>query len=75
VTAIRRACGPAFVVVTPGIRGGTAASGPDDQRRTATPAGAVAAGSSYLVIGRPITAAADPRGAAQRMAEEITTSR
>ena len=75
VTAIRRACGPSFVVVTPGIRGGTATSGPDDQRRTATPAGAVAAGSSFLVIGRPITGAADPRGAAQRMSEEIATSR
>jgi orotidine-5'-phosphate decarboxylase len=75
VTAIRRACGPAFVVVTPGIRRGMAVSAPDDQRRTSTPAGAIAAGSSYLVIGRPITAAADPRGAAQSMAEEIATSR
>ena len=75
VVAIRRACGPSFVVVTPGIRGGTATSGPDDQRRTATPSGAIAAGSSFLVIGRPITGAADPRGAAQRMAEEIATSR
>ena len=75
VTAIRRACGPSFVVVTPGIRGGSATSGPDDQRRTSTPAGAIAAGSSFLVIGRPITGAADPRSAAQRMAEEIATSR
>ena len=75
VAAIRRACGPSFVVVTPGIRGGTAASGPDDQRRTATPAGAIAAGSSFLVIGRPITGSADPRSAAQRMAEEIATLR
>jgi orotidine-5'-phosphate decarboxylase len=75
VSAIRQACGPSFVVVTPGIRGGTASSGPDDQRRTATPAGAIAAGSSYLVIGRPITGAADPRSAAQRMADEIATSR
>lgn len=75
VAAIRRACGPSFVVVTPGIRGGTATSGPDDQRRTATPAGAIAAGSSFLVIGRPITGSADPRSAAQRMAEEIATSR
>ncbi len=75
VAAIRRACGPTFVVVTPGIRGGTATSGPDDQRRTATPAGAIAAGSSFLVIGRPITGSADPRSAAQRMAEEIATSR
>jgi orotidine-5'-phosphate decarboxylase len=75
VTAIRRACGSSFVVVTPGIRGGTATSRPDDQRRTATPAGAMAAGSSFLVIGRPITDAADPRSAAERMTEEIVTSR
>ena len=62
--AIRRACGPDFVIVTPGIRGGRAQSGPDDQQRTLTPAEAVAAGSSYLVVGRPITAAQDPREAA-----------
>ena len=74
IAAIRQACGPTFVIVTPGIRGGAATSGPDDQQRTVTPAGAIAAGSSYLVIGRPITGAADPRGAAQRMAEEIATS-
>ena len=75
VGAIRNACGPSFVVVTPGIRGGSAASGPDDQRRTATPAGAMAAGSTYLVVGRPITGAADPRSAALGMASEIATSR
>jgi orotidine-5'-phosphate decarboxylase len=69
--AIRRACGPGFLIVTPGIRGGAAATGPDDQQRTMTPAGAVAAGSSYLVIGRPITGAADPRAAAKRVAEEL----
>lgn len=68
--AIRQACGPNFVVVTPGIRGGSATSGPDDQQRTSTPAGAIAAGSSYLVIGRPITGASDPRSAASRMAQE-----
>jgi len=73
VAAIRTACGRDFVIVTPGIRGGSAASGPDDQQRTATPAGAIAAGSSYLVIGRPITGAPDPRGAAERMAEEIAS--
>lgn len=71
VTAIRQACGSDFVIVTPGIRGGSAASGPDDQQRTATPAGAIEAGSSYLVIGRPITGAADPRAAALAIAEEI----
>ena len=73
-SAIRAACGPEFVIVTPGIRGGAAASGPDDQQRTATPAGAIEAGSSYLVIGRPITGAGDPRAAAQRIAAEIATS-
>ena len=74
VSAIRRVCGPTFVIVTPGIRGGTAVADPDDQQRTATPAGAVAAGSSYLVIGRPITGAADPRAAALAMADEMATS-
>lgn len=69
--AIRHACGPEFVIVTPGVRGGAAASGADDQQRTATPAGAVAAGSSYLVVGRPITAAVDPRAAAQAIEAEI----
>ena len=68
--AIRRACGPEFVIVTPGIRGGSAASAADDQQRTATPAGAVDAGSSYLVVGRPITAAPDRRVAARQIASE-----
>jgi orotidine-5'-phosphate decarboxylase len=76
IAAIRQACGGTFVVVTPGIRGGGAAAGPDDQQRTATPAGAMAAGASYLVVGRPITAAADPRSAAEAIAREAgaTTS-
>ena len=69
--AIRRACGPAFVIVTPGIRGGSAAASRDDQQRTLTPAEAIAAGSTYLVVGRPITAAPDPRDAALRIAAEI----
>lgn len=69
--AIRAACGKDFVIVTPGIRGASAASGPDDQQRTSTPRGAIEAGSSYLVIGRPITGAADPRDAAKRIADEI----
>ena len=70
--AIRAACGPEFMIVTPGIRGGSAAAGPDDQQRTMTPAGAIAAGSSYLVVGRPITGAPDPRGAARKINEETT---
>jgi len=70
VVAIRQACGPDFVIVTPGIRGGSATSGPDDQHRTATPAGAMAAGASYLVVGRPITGAPDPRLAAEGICRE-----
>lgn len=69
--ALRQACGKDFVIVTPGIRGGAAASGADDQRRTMDPASAVQAGSSYLVVGRPITAAPDPREAARRVAAEL----
>ena len=68
--SIRAACGPDFVIVTPGIRGGAAQSGPDDQQRTLTPAGAVAAGSSYLVVGRPITGAPNRREAALQIAAE-----
>lgn len=74
IGAVRTACGPEFVIVTPGIRGGSAASGPDDQQRTATPAGAMEAGSSYLVIGRPITGAPDPRATALNIGEEIRSA-
>ena len=72
--ALRAACGPDFVIVTPGIRGGGAQASPDDQQRTLAPAQAVAAGSSYLVVGRPITAAPNPRDAARRIAAELSTS-
>jgi len=67
--AIREACGDAFVIVTPGVRPAAAAVG--DQKRVATPAQAVANGADYLVIGRPITAAADPVAAARAVAEEL----
>ncbi len=69
IAAIREACGPDFVIVTPGIRPAGQA-GKDDQARTLTPAEAVAAGATYLVIGRPITAAPDPRAAAEAIAAE-----
>ena len=69
IAAIRRACGPDFHIVTPGIRPAGQA-GTDDQARTLTPKEAVAAGATYLVIGRPITAAADPRAAAEAIAAE-----
>ena len=70
---IRTLCGPGFAIVTPGIRGGAAMTSKDDQERTMTAAGAIAAGSSYLVVGRPIIAAPDPRLAAEQIAAEIRT--
>jgi orotidine-5'-phosphate decarboxylase len=70
--AIRAACGPDFAIVTPGIRGAAAAS--DDQSRTMSATEAVRAGASYLVIGRPITGAPDPRAAADRIAAELAAS-
>jgi orotidine-5'-phosphate decarboxylase len=68
VALIRRRCGPRFTIVTPGIRGGGDVKG--DQRRTMAAADALAAGASYLVVGRPIIGAADPRAAAERLAAE-----
>jgi len=70
-SAIRALCGPKFVIVTPGIRGGAAVTSKDDQERTLTAGGAIAAGSSYLVVGRPVIAAQDPAAAAARIVEEI----
>ncbi|HUO44827.1 MAG TPA: orotidine-5'-phosphate decarboxylase [Burkholderiales bacterium] len=55
---LRRQCGERFLLVTPGIR--LPENARDDQRRVTTPAAAVAAGADYLVIGRPVTQAADP---------------
>ena len=68
IAIIRGRCGPRFSIVTPGIRGAGDAKG--DQSRTLSAAGALAAGASYLVVGRPIIAADDPRAAAERIAAE-----
>jgi orotidine-5'-phosphate decarboxylase len=66
VRAIRQACGADFQIVAPGIRP-VDQQGKDDQARTMTPAQAIEAGATYLVIGRPITAAPDPRSAAEQI--------
>jgi len=66
---IRAACGPDFLIVTPGVRPTFAAA--DDQKRIMTPAEAVGAGADFLVIGRPIAKAADPAAAAEMITDEI----
>ena len=69
---IREACGPDFLIVTPGVRPAFAAA--DDQKRIMSPGEAVACGADYLVIGRPISAAAEPVKAAELIIEEIRGS-
>jgi orotidine-5'-phosphate decarboxylase len=75
--AIRKACGREFLIVTPGVRpkekGGSGKR--DDQARTATPREAIKAGADFLVVGRPILAAVDPRAAAAEIVEEIAAAK
>ncbi len=68
---IKARLGKNFLAVTPGIRPVWTVTAKEDQRRITTPARAIAAGADYLVIGRPIRDAEDPRQAASRIAEEI----
>lgn len=69
---IRKIVGPGMAIVTPGIRPAGSAKG--DQKRVMTPADAISAGSTHLVVGRPITAAEDPKSAAQAVLDEIASA-
>ncbi|WP_009633258.1 orotidine-5'-phosphate decarboxylase [Synechocystis sp. PCC 7509] len=69
VAQLKDSCGKDFLLVCPGVRPTWAETG--DQKRSMTPAQAIALGADYLVIGRPITAAADPKAAWQRICDEI----
>jgi orotidine-5'-phosphate decarboxylase len=69
VAPIRQALGTAFAIVTPGVRPLGADVG--DQARIATPAEAIRSGANHIVVGRPITGAADPRAAAEAILKEI----
>ncbi len=71
IRLLRRALGPRWVIVTPGIR---PAERVDDQKRVATPADAIRAGADAIVVGRPITAVPDPRAAAAAILSEIAAA-
>jgi len=73
IAAVRAACGPDFLIVTPGVR--PAGGSLDDQRRVMTPKRALEAGADILVIGRPITGAADPAEAAKSILAELHATR
>ncbi|HKP94102.1 MAG TPA: orotidine-5'-phosphate decarboxylase [Chthoniobacterales bacterium] len=70
VAALREKLGRKILLVTPGIRPGWAAA--DDQKRFTTPREAIDAGADFLVVGRPITASNDPRGAVERIVGELS---
>lgn len=72
IAPIRETCGKDFVILTPGIR--PAGSDAGDQARTMAPGEAIRAGADYIVVGRPITQAADPRSAALRVVEEMASA-
>jgi orotidine-5'-phosphate decarboxylase len=73
VKRVREIGGPGLTLVTPGVRSAGAAAG--DQKRVATPAEAIADGADYLVIGRQVTRAGDPRAACEQILEEIGSKR
>ncbi len=69
---VRDVAGSSMAIVTPGIRPAGAATG--DQKRTLTPAEAIAAGVDYLVVGRPVTASSDPKASAEAIVQEISAA-
>ena len=72
LSAIRPVVGPKMLLVTPGVRPAGADAG--DQKRIMTPAQAIAASADHIVVGRPVTRAADPRAAAQAIVAEIAAA-
>jgi orotidine-5'-phosphate decarboxylase len=72
VARVRSIAGPEMLLVTPGVR--SAGSEKGDQKRVATPAEAIASGADYLVIGRQVTRAEDPRAACEKILDEISTA-
>jgi orotidine-5'-phosphate decarboxylase len=86
ISLIRRCCGESFVIVTPGIRAeatltpassasAVLTAAKDDQKRTLSASEAIEAGADYLVVGRPIISAPDPRAAAERLARQCKVAR
>jgi len=75
--AIRKACGRDFLIATPGVRpkDSPVESQSEDQARKATPTEAIRAGADFLIVGRPILAAPDPRAAAQAIVDEIAAAK
>jgi orotidine-5'-phosphate decarboxylase len=69
IKAVRAACGPTFIILTPGIRPAGAELG--DQKRTLTPGEAMAAGANYIVVGRPVVEAKDPAAVVRAIHEEM----